>query len=93
MNIRFVVLFQCLATVGKRELGFRGERDVLVRQFNLHALLIHWLQEAAALVLVHVETTTNDGVTLFFVNEFSVHGFARMLPAKHAKEEFLFRAF
>jgi hypothetical protein len=69
-EIRVVMLFQGTAFVGELEFGLRLIRNVSHPQFDLQTFLIHCLQKATPLVVVHLEARPNGGVRFVLVNKF-----------------------
>jgi hypothetical protein len=70
-QVRDLTLLEWAALVSqaKRLLCFKG--NTLEHEFNFQALLIHGFEKAAALLLVHLKTGSDDLVAFLLVDDFA----------------------
>ena len=68
-KVRNEFLHQPLPFVLKGQLRVRNGRESSQSQLDLQTLLVNGLLEATPLLLVNLKASTQDGVTLLFIND------------------------
>src|SRR5438093_8832326 len=67
-EVGLVRMLEKVALIAELQGSLGAKRNILQPQFNFEALLINRLYEAAALLLVQLETRAHDRVALLLVN-------------------------